>query len=92
MDEHVYSCSQNFYMETNPLELDLPGFRFHPTEEELLEFYLKKMVLGNNTCFEVIGFLNIYLYDPWILPGNISLLKAKPTFGWLIFFSSSRII
>ncbi|KAK1422998.1 hypothetical protein QVD17_18291 [Tagetes erecta] len=55
-------------METNSLELDLPGFRFHPTEEELLEFYLKKTVLGNNTCFEVIRFLNIYLYDPWILP------------------------
>ncbi|KAI3812127.1 hypothetical protein L1987_16833 [Smallanthus sonchifolius] len=55
-------------MEVNHLELELPGFRFHPTEEELLEFYLKKMVLGNNTCFEVIGFLNIYLHDPWILP------------------------
>ncbi|KAJ0451035.1 putative transcription factor NAM family [Helianthus annuus] len=55
-------------MEMNPLELELPGFRFHPTEEELLEFYLKKMVLGKYTCFEVIGFLNIYLYDPWILP------------------------
>ncbi|KAL8267428.1 hypothetical protein R6Q59_004772 [Mikania micrantha] len=55
-------------MEVGHLELELPGFRFHPTEEELIEFYLKKMVLGNNTCFEVIGFLNIYLYDPWILP------------------------
>ncbi|KAJ0428529.1 putative transcription factor NAM family [Helianthus annuus] len=57
-----------FYMEVNHSELELPGFRFHPTEEELLEFYLKKMVLGNYTFFEVIGFLNIYLYDPWILP------------------------
>ncbi|XP_076942174.1 NAC domain-containing protein 6-like [Bidens hawaiensis] len=55
-------------MEVSHLELELPGFRFHPTEEELLEFYLKKMVLGNNMCFELIGVLNIYLYDPWILP------------------------
>ncbi|KAK9064486.1 hypothetical protein SSX86_015868 [Deinandra increscens subsp. villosa] len=55
-------------MEMTPSELELPGFRFHPTEEELLGFYLKKMALGHNTRFEVIGLLNIYLYDPWILP------------------------
>ncbi|XP_071692338.1 NAC domain-containing protein 6-like [Rutidosis leptorrhynchoides] len=55
-------------MEETPLELELPGFRFHPTEEELIEFYLKTTILGNDTCFEIIGLLNIYLYDPWILP------------------------
>lgn len=55
-------------MEDTRLELELPGFRFHPTEEELLGFYLKNMVLGNNTRVEIIGFLNIYLYDPWVLP------------------------
>lgn len=50
-------------------ELELPGFRFHPTEQELLEFYLKNMVTGRRDCFGVIGFLNIYRYDPWELPG-----------------------
>nr|XP_043606960.1 NAC domain-containing protein 6 [Erigeron canadensis] len=55
-------------MEDTRLKLELPGFRFHPTEEELLEYYLKKMVSGSNTCAKIIGFLNIYLYDPWILP------------------------
>ncbi|KAL1554491.1 NAC domain-containing protein 6 [Salvia divinorum] len=40
----------------------LPGFRFHPTEEELLNFYLKKM------RGDVIGFLNIYNYHPKELP------------------------
>ncbi|THU58469.1 hypothetical protein C4D60_Mb03t14600 [Musa balbisiana] len=28
------------------MELDLPAFRFHPTEEELLDFYLKRMIQG----------------------------------------------
>ncbi|XP_047943884.1 NAC domain-containing protein 6-like [Salvia hispanica] len=46
----------------------LPGFRFHPTEEELLSFYLKSMVLGKNMRGDVIGFLNIYNYHPNELP------------------------
>lgn len=76
---NIYACTTSFfYMEVSHLELELPGFRFHPTEEELLEFYLKKMVLGNNMCFEIIGFLNIYLYDPWILPGNYPLFYCNP--------------
>nr|ALC79008.1 NAC transcription factors 31 [Manihot esculenta] len=49
--------------------LDLPGFRFHPTEEELLDFYLKNMVFGKKLCLDIIGYLNIYHHDPWDLPG-----------------------
>lgn len=51
-------------------EIALPGFRFHPTEEELLDFYLKNMVVGKKLRYDVIGFLNIYHHDPWDLPGN----------------------
>ncbi|PKA53993.1 Putative NAC domain-containing protein 94 [Apostasia shenzhenica] len=49
-------------------ELDLPGFRFHPTEEELLEFYLRGAVSGKKLTFDIIGTLNLYLYDPCDLP------------------------
>lgn len=58
-------------MDARHTEVELPGFRFHPTEEELLEFYLKKMVSGKNTHCDIIAYLNIYLYDPWVLPGNL---------------------
>lgn len=51
-------------------DIELPGFRFHPTEEELLDFYLKNMVYGKRSSAEVIGFLNIYRHDPWDLPGK----------------------
>ncbi|XP_050231733.1 NAC domain-containing protein 6 [Mercurialis annua] len=54
--------------ETAP-EFDLPGFRFHPTEEELLDFYLKNIVFGKKIRFDIIGYLNIYHHDPWELPG-----------------------
>lgn len=50
-------------------ETDLPGFRFHPTEEELLDFYLKHVVSGKRLQFDPIGILNLYHHDPWELPG-----------------------
>ena len=50
-------------------ETDLPGFRFHPTEEELLNFYLKHVVAGKRLQFDPIGILNLYQHDPWELPG-----------------------
>ncbi|KAB5561515.1 hypothetical protein DKX38_006472 [Salix brachista] len=56
-------------MDEMPLQLDLPGFRFHPTEEELLDFYLKNMVFGRKMRLDVIGYLNIYRHDPSELPG-----------------------
>eukprot|EP01018_Ginkgo_biloba_P005080 Gb_12202 [translate_table: standard] len=49
-------------------EYELPGFRFHPTEEELVGFYLKKMVQGKLQNLSVIGMLDLYHYDPWDLP------------------------
>lgn len=50
---------------------ELPGFRFHPTEEELLEFYLKNIILGKKLHYDIIAFLNIYHHDPWELPGTL---------------------
>lgn len=49
----------------------MPGFRFHPTEEELVEFYLRRKVEGKRFNVELITFLDLYRYDPWELPGNI---------------------
>ncbi|XP_074573607.1 NAC domain-containing protein 22-like [Curcuma longa] len=51
------------------MELDLPGFRFHPTEEELLDFYLKGVVQGKKLQLEIITTIHLYRYDPWELPG-----------------------
>ncbi|KAG6528739.1 hypothetical protein ZIOFF_010924 [Zingiber officinale] len=54
-------------------DLVMPGFRFHPTEEELIEFYLRRKVEGRRFNIDLIAFLDLYSYDPWELPGfNIS--------------------
>lgn len=51
-------------------ELQLPGFRFHPTEEELLDYYLRNRAFAKKWRVDVIGFLNIYQHAPWELPGT----------------------
>lgn len=51
-------------------DIVMPGFRFHPTEEELVEFYLRRKVEGKRFNVELITFLDLYRYDPWELPGT----------------------
>lgn len=46
----------------------LPGFRFHPTDEELVGFYLKKKIQQRPLPIELIKQVDIYKYDPWDLP------------------------
>ncbi|XP_019158985.1 PREDICTED: NAC domain-containing protein 90-like [Ipomoea nil] len=49
---------------------DLPtGFRFYPTEEELVSFYLRNKLRGERPDINlVIPVVNIYLHRPWELP------------------------
>ncbi|CAJ1932088.1 unnamed protein product [Sphenostylis stenocarpa] len=49
-------------------EVMLPGFRFHPTDEELVGFYLKRKIQQRPLTIELIKQLDIYKYDPWDLP------------------------
>ncbi|KAK6934808.1 NAC domain [Dillenia turbinata] len=49
-------------------EAMLPGFRFHPTDEELVGFYLRRKVDTKPIRLELIKQIDIYKYDPWDLP------------------------
>ncbi|CAJ2634153.1 unnamed protein product [Trifolium pratense] len=49
-------------------EIVLPGFRFHPTDEELVGFYLRRKVDKKSLRIELIKQIDIYKYDPWDLP------------------------
>eukprot|EP00253_Pinus_taeda_P020945 PITA_20945 len=51
--------------------MDFPGFRFFPTEEELLGFYLKKRIQAGYPLIvdKIIPTLDLYQYEPWQLPG-----------------------
>lgn len=52
-------------------EAMLPGFRFHPTDEELVGFYLRRKVEKKPISIELIKQIDIYKYDPWDLPSMI---------------------
>ncbi|KAI3446321.1 hypothetical protein Pfo_002986 [Paulownia fortunei] len=73
-------------MDKSRCELELPGFRFHPTEEELLNFYLKSMVFGKKLRGDIIGFLNIYNHDPVELPGLAKIGERE----WYFFVPRDR--
>ncbi|KAK3025380.1 hypothetical protein RJ639_044920 [Escallonia herrerae] len=45
---------------------------FHPTDEELVGFYLKKKIQQRPLSIELIKQLDIYKYDPWDLPTEMA--------------------
>ena len=46
-----------------------PGFRFRPTDEELISYYLKMKVQGKPMFLDAIGEVDVYKHDPSDLPG-----------------------
>ncbi|XP_062219779.1 NAC domain-containing protein 7-like [Phragmites australis] len=44
-----------------------PGFRFHPTDEELVDYYLRKKVASNKIDLDVIKDVDLYKIEPWDL-------------------------
>jgi len=58
-----------------------PGFRFYPTEEELVAFYLHNQLEGQRQdTSRVIPVIDINGVEPWNLPCNL-----PSTFSALLF-------
>lgn len=52
-------------------DLVLPsGFRFHPTDDELVHDYLVRKCRGLALPSSVIAGIDLYKYNPWQLPGT----------------------
>lgn len=50
-------------------QMDLPpGFRFHPTDEELITHYLHNKVLDIGFSAKAIGEVDLNKAEPWELP------------------------
>ncbi|ONK74477.1 uncharacterized protein A4U43_C03F6680 [Asparagus officinalis] len=65
----------------------LPGFRFHPTDEELVGFYLRRKVDNRPMTIEIIKQIDIYKYDPWDLP-KVSTVNGEKE--WYFFCLRGR--
>ncbi|MBA0581371.1 hypothetical protein Gorai_023552, partial [Gossypium raimondii] len=68
-----------------------PGFRFYPTEEELVSFYLHKKLEAktdddlNHVMNRVIPVVDIYNFNPWDLPRFSDNLCHKDPEQWFFF-------
>ncbi|KAL0537481.1 hypothetical protein IC582_026459 [Cucumis melo] len=70
-------------------QFPLPGFRFHPTDEELVNFYLRRKVHNKPLPIELIKQIDIYKCSPWDLPhaSNSGTLGEKE---WYFFCKRGR--
>ncbi|KAF9597525.1 hypothetical protein IFM89_019439 [Coptis chinensis] len=60
-----------------------PGFRFHPTDEELVIYYLKRKIFNKPFRIDAISVIDIYKFEPWDLPDR-SRLKSRDL-EWYFF-------
>ncbi|CAA6669203.1 unnamed protein product [Spirodela intermedia] len=72
-------------MDGGPLELP-PGFRFHPTDEEIITHYLTKKVANNNFEAKAIGEVDLNRCEPWDLSSKAKMGEKE----WYFFCQRDR--
>ncbi|KAG8053698.1 hypothetical protein GUJ93_ZPchr0001g32621 [Zizania palustris] len=74
---------------TTGAEMELPpGFRFHPSDEEIVTFYLTPKVLDSRGFFATaIGEVDLNKCEPWELPGKAKMIGEKE---WYFYCHKDR--
>ncbi|KAK7358282.1 hypothetical protein VNO77_00209 [Canavalia gladiata] len=63
-----------------------PGFRFHPTDEELITYYLLRKVSDTAFTSKVVAVVDLNKSEPWDLPGKASMGEKE----WYFFSLKDR--
>ncbi|PIN15326.1 hypothetical protein CDL12_12026 [Handroanthus impetiginosus] len=63
-----------------------PGFRFHPTDEELITYYLINKISDANFTGRAIGDVDLNKCEPWDLPGKAKMGEKE----WYFFSLRDR--
>ncbi|CAN4099908.1 unnamed protein product [Withania somnifera] len=66
-----------------------PGFRFHPTEEELVGYYLKRKINSLKIDLDVITDIDLYRIEPWDIQDRCKLGYEEQT-EWYFFSHKDR--
>ncbi|ESQ50154.1 hypothetical protein EUTSA_v10002300mg [Eutrema salsugineum] len=64
-----------------------PGFRFSPSDIELISYYLRRKIYGDENSVAVIAEVEIYKFEPWDLPGES---KLKSENEWFYFCARGK--
>ncbi|CAN6380604.1 unnamed protein product [Urochloa humidicola] len=82
--ERTMESSSSSRISSNPLLP--PGYRFYPTEEELLEFYLRHRLAGTRPEVEhFIPVVDIYSYHPYQLKAMAGAANVGDKEQWFFF-------
>ncbi|KAI3515788.1 hypothetical protein L1887_14692 [Cichorium endivia] len=63
-----------------------PGFRFHPTDEELITFYLCQKVSDSSFISKAVAEVDLNKCEPWDLPAKASMGEKE----WYFFSMRDR--
>ncbi|XP_006661992.1 NAC domain-containing protein 105-like [Oryza brachyantha] len=66
-----------------------PGFRFHPTDEELVGYYLRKKVASQKIDLDVIRDVDLYRIEPWDLQEHCRIGYEEQS-EWYFFSYKDR--
>ncbi|KFK33194.1 hypothetical protein AALP_AA6G342200 [Arabis alpina] len=83
----VYEASRIGEIVEDGEQIDLPpGFRFHPTDEELITHYLKPKVFDTFFSATAIGEVDLNKIEPWDLPWKAKMGEKE----WYFFCVRDR--
>ncbi|KAG6781251.1 hypothetical protein POTOM_014142 [Populus tomentosa] len=85
--DRLITTSKDFEADDDD-DIMAPGFRFHPTDEELVGFYLKRKVEKKLIRIDLIKHIDVYKYEPWDLPKEASFSAGERE--WYFFCRRGR--
>lgn len=83
MEQRELAHNHGFNINSAETELQTqlpPGFRFHPTDEELITHYLSHKILDAGFSAQIIGEIDLNKCEPWELPRKENLREEEVYF------------